>query len=110
MNEALQRITAHFDAIGAKRIEVPEWGLTIHTTPVTLAERTRIYSGSKGDNDYEVLVKILIIKARDAQGNPLFTLEDKAILLQKADATVLIRVCAEIMSGGDRPDVAELKN
>lgn len=110
MNEALAKITAHFDAIGTRKIEVPEWSLDIYYTAVTVAEKTRIYSGMKGENDYEVLVKILITKARDADGKPLFTLNDKPTLLQHADSAVLIRVCAEIMSGGDSPKADELKN
>ena len=113
MNEALTKIAAHFDAIGTRKIEVPEWNLEIFTSPVTLAERTRIYAGTKGDNDYELLVRILITKARDAEGKPLFTLADKATLLQRADSNVLIRVAAEIMSGASTspaPDADELKN
>lgn len=113
MNEALSKIAAHFDAIGTRKIEVPEWGLDIYTSPVTIAERTRIYSGTKGDNDYELLVRILIAKARDAEGKPLFTLADKATLLQRADSNVLIRVAADIMSGAatvQPPNADELKN
>lgn len=110
MNEALAKITAHFDAIGTRKIEVPEWGIEIYTSGVTLAERTRIYANSKGDNDYEILVNILIAKARDANGKPLFTLNDKPTLLQRADSSVLIRVAADIMAGGKQPTVDELKN
>lgn len=113
MNEALAKIAAHFDAIGTRKIEVPEWGLDIYTSPVTLAERTRIYAGTKGDNDYDLLVRILITKARDAEGKPMFTLADKATLLQRADSNVLIRVAAEIMSGASTqtpPNADDLKN
>lgn len=110
MSEILSRITAHFESLGVRTIEVPEWGLTIHASPVTVAERQRIYAGSKGDNDYETLVRILLEKARNEKGEKLFTLADKAVLLQKADSAVVIRVAAEIMSGGEPPKVDELKN
>lgn len=113
MNEALAKIAAHFDAIGTRKIEVPEWGLDIYTSPVTIAERTRIYAGTKGDNDYDLLVRILITKARDAEGKAMFTVADKATLLQRADSNVLIRVAAEIMSGGSSqtpPNADDLKN
>lgn len=113
MNEALAKIAAHFDAIGTRKIVVPEWNLEIFTSPVTLAERSRIYADNRGDNDYGTLVKILITKARDADGKPLFTLADKATLLQRADSNVLIRVAAEIMSGAattEPPGVDDLKN
>jgi hypothetical protein len=111
MSEILSKIAAHFDALGTRKIEVPEWGTEIYASPVTLAERTRIYAGAKGDNDYEVLAKIIITKAKDAEGKPLFTLADKATLLQRADAAVLIRLAAEIMNGPSAtPDASELKN
>lgn len=112
MNEALARITAHFDAIGTRKIAVPEWQLDVYVTPVTITERTRIYAGAKGDDDYEVLVKVLITKAKDADGKPIFTLADKATLMQHADSAVVIRLAYEIMSGGSKPPPAvdELKN
>ncbi len=109
MSEATDRIRAHFQALGVREIIVPEWGSTIYSTPVTLAERHRIYANAKSENDYEVLAKILITKAQDKDGKPLFTAEDRAVLLQKADSAVLIRVAAEIMSSA-APPVAELKN
>jgi len=109
MSEALDRIKSHFEALGVREIIVPEWGFSIFSTPVTVAERHKIYSGSKGENDYEVLVKILITKAQDKDGKKLFGLEDKAVLLQKADSAVMIRVASEIMNSA-APPVAELKN
>lgn len=107
-NEILAKITSHFDALGTREIRVPEWELTIHATPVTVAERQRIFAGLKGENDYELCVRVLLEKARDAEGKKLFTLADKPTLLQRADSAVVIRVAAEILSGG--PDSGELKN
>jgi hypothetical protein len=109
MSEALDRIKSHFDSLGVREIIVPEWGFSVFSTPVTVFERHRIYNGSKGENDYEVLVKILITKAQDKDGKKLFGLEDKAALLQRADSAVLIRVAAEIMNSA-APPLAELKN
>jgi small-conductance mechanosensitive channel len=110
MSDVTDRIKAHFQALGTREIPVPEWETTLYTTPVTLAERHRIYAGVRSENDYEVLAKILIAKARDKDGRPMFTLEDRAVLLQKADSAVLIRVAAEIMNNAASPPGAELKN
>lgn len=111
MSEAISKITSHFEALGTRVIEVPEWGLTIYSTPVTVAERNRIYSKGGGDNDFELLVRILIEKARNEKGEKLFTIADKAVLIQKADSSVLIRVATEIMSGPQNaPGFDELKN
>jgi hypothetical protein len=110
MSEITDRIKAHFEALGTREIPVPEWGVTIYSTPVTLTERTKIYAGSnKGEVDAEVLAKILITKAQDKDGRKLFTLEDKAVLMQKTASDVLIRVASEILSG-PAPSSGELKN
>lgn len=111
MSEILSRITAHFDALGTREIAVPEWDAVFYVTPVTVAERQRIYGGSRsGDNDFELLVRILIEKARDKDGKKVFTIADKPTLLQRADSAVLVRVAGEILSGGEPPRSDELKN
>jgi len=111
MSYILSKVTAHFESLGTREINVPEWDTVIYAEPVTVAERQRIFAGSKGENDYGVLVKILIEKARDKDGAKIFTLADKATLLQRADSSVVIRVAADIMSGGGAaPSVDDLKN
>jgi hypothetical protein len=108
MSDITDRIRQHFEALGTREIPVPEWGVSIYSTPVTVAERAKIYAGEK-KTDQDFLVQILLTKARDREGRPLFTLEDKAVLMQKADSAVLIRVAAAIMNA-DSPPAAELKN
>ncbi len=108
MSEIADRIRQHFEALGTREIPVPEWGISIYATPVTVAERAKIYAGEK-KSDQDFLVQILLTKARDRDGRPLFTLEDKAVLMQKADSAVLIRVASAIMNA-DSPPAAELKN
>ena len=111
MSDVLSRITAHFDSLGVREIHVPEWDVTFYVTPVTVAERQRIYGAGKvGDNDFELLVRILIEKARDKDGKKVFTIADKPALLQRADSAVLVRVAGEILSGGEPPKGDELKN
>jgi hypothetical protein len=104
---AIDRVKAHFDALSAKVIEVPEWETTVYATPVTIAERAKIFSGVKDGDDHAACVNAIITKAKDASGKPLFTLEDKAALYQHADASVLIRVAGAILSRGT-PDATEL--
>lgn len=106
--EAIDRIREHFNSLGIKRIEVPEWKLTIFATPMTLAEKNRVYRKSK-DNDMELLVDIILLKATDEGGNKLFTLEHRHTLLHKADSNVVARV-ANAMLSDTAPGVDELKN
>jgi len=106
--EAIDRIRDHFNSLGIKRIEVPEWKLTIFATPMTLAEKNRVYRKSK-DSDMELLVDIVLLKATDEAGNKLFTLEHRHTLLNKADSNVVARVANAILSDS-APSVDELKN
>jgi hypothetical protein len=110
MSEALDQIKAHYESLGRREIHVPEWNdLRFFVTPITPAERTKIYKGSSGDNDYGVTVNALIEKASDKDGKKLFTLEDRIHLLSKSDSAVLVRVFADIMAGGS-PPAEVLKN
>lgn len=94
---AISRITAHFDRIGRQSITVPEWeGLVVTWTPLTLQEHRRIY-GLK-EPSAETAASVLILKAQDDAGKPLFTEEDRVALLTKADRTVLLRVTNAILA------------
>lgn len=106
--EAIDRVREHFVSLGTKRIEVPEWKLTILATPMTLAEKNRVYKKSR-DNDMELLVDILIMKATDEAGNKLFNIDHKQTLLHKADSNVVARVANAILSES-APTADDLKN
>ena len=106
--EAIDLIREHFNNLGTKRIEVPEWTLTIFSTPMTLAEKNRVYKKSQ-DSNMDLLVDILIMKATDEAGKKLFTIEHRATLLNKADSNVIARVANEILADSSAK-IDELKN
>lgn len=106
--DAIDLVREHFASLGTRKIEVPEWKLTIYAAPVTLAEKNRLYKKSK-ESDMELLVDLLIMKATDANGQKLFTLEHKPTLLNKADSNVLGRVANAILAD-EAPKADELKN
>lgn len=109
MTDAIARVRAHFDSIAPKTITVPEWdNLEIHASPVTIAERGRIYAGDTKD-EHELVCRILVVKAKDKDGKPLFTIADMPALLHHADPGVLVRVASEIM-GSKSPEAQELGN
>lgn len=96
----LDRAKAHFDNQGIKRIEVPEWGedgkpAVIMAEPFTLADRKTLAKFADGD-DMEFLVRLVIMKALDEDGNKIFDLSDKPVLMNKVDPAVLLRVANEI--------------
>ncbi len=106
--DAIDLVREHFTALGTRKIEVPEWKLTIYATPVTLAEKSRLYKKSR-ENDMDLLVDLLVMKAQNEKGEKLFTIEHKPTLLHKADSNVIGRVANAILAD-DAPKADELKN
>lgn len=106
--DPIDLVREHFASLGTRKIEVPEWKLTIYAGPVTLAEKNRLYRKSK-DSDMELLVDLLILKACDANGQKLFNVDHKPTLLNKADSNVVGRVANAILAE-EAPKVDELKN
>jgi hypothetical protein len=106
--DAIDLVKEHFASLGTKKIEVPEWKLTIYASPVTLAEKNRLYRKSR-DSDMELLVDIVILKACDANGQKLFTLDHKITLLNRADSNVLARVANAILAD-EAPKAEQLGN
>lgn len=106
--EAIDLVRDHFSSLGTKVIEVPEWKLTIHSTPVTLAEKNKLYKKSR-ESDMELLVDVLIMKATDEKGEKLFNIDHRLTLLNKADSNVIARVANAILSD-DAPKADSIKN
>jgi|TARA_R110000822_G_scaffold115401_10_gene247187 hypothetical protein len=109
MSQTIDNITSHFDSLNRRSLHVPEWNVTVYSTPVTIGERNRIYKGNKGDNDFDTIINILIVKALDEAGKALFTIADRPALLNKADSSLVAKLAAHIM-GSDAPNADELKN
>lgn len=104
----IEQITAHYSNTEIASVDVPEWGaggepLTIYWTPLTIREHGSITKRSKGDISH-FNIEVLLAKALDAEGNKLFTLEDKQKLLRAADARIIARVAEAILSDVDDPD------
>lgn len=89
-----------FFAVGTREIAVPEWStddfpFTIHFTPITPAEEDAIRARDpKPGAEYNVAV--LITKAKDAQGQPLFQWGDKHSLMTSCDYLTIIRLVNEM--------------
>ena len=99
----IDRVKAQFESLGIKKIEVAEWGeegkpLTIYSTPITLAEKRSLFKGAKND-DLGVLVDAIVLKAKNSDGEKIFKLDDKQVLLNNADANVIARVATEMLNG-----------
>jgi hypothetical protein len=100
--KAIENAKRHFDSLGIKKIEVPEWGdegqpLIIYAKPLTLAEMSRLQKYAK-DNDVELMAHCIIQKALDENMEKIFDLGDKHDLMHHVDKDVLARVAGDIMT------------
>jgi hypothetical protein len=100
----IDQVITHYQTQEQLVISVPEWGtkdnpLKIYVFPMTMAEVNMIQKISKKNaSNIEHAVNIIIIKARDIDGNRLFKLEDKDALMEKSDYRVISRITGEIES------------
>jgi hypothetical protein len=75
----------------ARVIEVPEWGdddapLLMYVFPITAGDMNKIQKKHKNfvnDATIDGMIDLIILKACDADGNRLFTLEDKVHLMNE---------------------------
>lgn len=100
MPSIIDRVTAHYEK-EPEKIEVPEWPdengtpTVIYAKPLTLSERQKLKKIS--DDDIELAAALLIMKAKDSKGEPLFTLDDKQKLMRNADSKVIVRISSRIL-------------
>lgn len=101
MSAVIDRAKAHFVSISEPReIIVPEWGengkpLSVFVTPLTLAEKRKLFKKAQ-DGDIGFLVDAVIMKAKDENGEPLFTVNNRVDLTHKCDPGVIERVASAI--------------
>ena len=96
MSDILDKAKEHFKSIDRKIIEVPEWGQTIYSKPLTLADKRKLTSTIKPD-DVTLFADVLILKAEDKTGNKIYTLEDKHTLMYSVDPEIVARVAQQIL-------------
>ena len=97
MSDILDKAKEHFKSIDRKIIEVPEWGQTVYSKPLTLADKRILTRNTKPD-DVTLFADVLILKAEDKEGKKLYSLEDKQTLMRSVDPEVVARVAQDILS------------
>jgi hypothetical protein len=99
-----QRIAARTSQ--KRHIEVPAWGEPgspekVYFGPLLAGELNRIqrkHPTFLQSASFEAMVDLIILKAENGQGEKLFTLEDKPVLMRE-EVSVISSVAAELMSG-----------
>ena len=97
----LDRAKAHFDAQETRVITVPEWTdedgnpTIIYSSPLTLHERKQLGKFAEND-DLEFIVRLVIMKSLTADGEKVFSIGDKPMLMNHCDPMVISRIAADI--------------
>ena len=103
--KTIDRITHHYAQQQRLIIHVPEWGdengnpLEIHVMPMTMAEVNIMQKiASKKASNVEQAVNVIVVKAKDKDGNRIFSINDRDTLMQNADYAVVSRIAEKIES------------
>lgn len=96
--DILEKIKADYASKTMRKIEVPEWGVDIYFNPLTLAERKHISTGHAPDDDGGITASMLIKKALDKDGKPIFKGDavTRATLEGQTDAAVIARIVTKM--------------
>jgi|GEM_PF-2117752 len=104
------RAIRHFESLGLRTVEVPEWGegegkpLVIHYTPITIAEKQDILrEAALSAGGEHGAARCIIMKALDAQGQPLFTLAHKHWLVTRVYGPVVERLYEALTATNLKP-------
>lgn len=98
----IDRATAHYASQERLIIAVPEWGegdvpLEIHVFPMTMAEVNMMQKiASKKASNIEQAANIIVVKAKDIDGNRLFKVTERDKLMQESDYRIVSRIAEKI--------------
>jgi hypothetical protein len=99
----IERAKSHFESLGVQSIEIPEWKdadenpTIVYWNPITLSEKNKLFKNSSNLSDVSILADIVIMKGLDKDGNKIFTLEDKLVLMHKVDSDILSRIAISMV-------------
>ena len=82
-------------ALERRKIEVPEWGLTFYFGKMTVADMEAVDERRKDDGSITMQQRnmiLLVAKAQNEDGSPMFGMGDIMFLKSEADFVVLQRV------------------
>lgn len=109
-NPVLERAQRHFQGQETKVIEVPEWGepdkpLVIYAPPLTLRDKRIV--AKIAELDVGAMADLLIEKARDKDGNRIFSKMDKMQIIDQVDPDIVSRIVGDMMRSDSVEDKLE---
>jgi len=104
MSRLIDSAIEHFSGKEVRKIEIPEWGVSVFAKNLTLDDKAKMLRRSDSDNT-DFMIYTLIFGLVDEQGEPVFTIEDKVSLRKKVDPDVVTRVASFVLnSSSDEED------
>lgn len=107
----LERAKKHFKDQPIIEIKIPEWAdengdaTVIYSKPFTMKERMTLLKHADGD-DLEFMIRLIIMKGLDSDGNKLFDLTHKKDFENSVDPNVIMRIAGQIMA---TPSIEDLE-
>jgi hypothetical protein len=113
MSKILEAAKAHYREVlsaGLRGpIPVPEWDAEVWFKPVVnFAQESKVIELQNAGKTAEALVEMMIIRALDKNGQPLFHKADKPEIMREMDPSVILRVIGEMNDpeSGNKIDTA----
>ncbi len=79
------------------------------STPTTLAERARAQKQSRTDDATDFALQLLVAKAQDENGSPLFTVGDIPEMRNSLPASLVEALMLQLLTAGDDEDAEDPK-
>ena len=106
MGKALDRLKKSVSMKSTVRsVELPDGSqFEFWMTPLTLAERTRAQKQAKSDDATDFALQLLVTKARDENGRPLFTVGELAELRNELPASVVEALMLQLIGESEKEE------
>jgi len=103
----MSKITNHYQTAisdaNMHKVHIKEWDMDIYfRNTYSFKDESRVVELQTQGKVVEALVESLIIKARDKDGNRIFSDADRLTLLNEADPAIITRVCTAISNANLR--------
>ena len=77
------------------------------STPTTLAERARAQKNARSDDATDFAMQLLVAKAKDENGTPLFTVADIPEMRNALPASLVESLMLQLLAGSDEAEEEE---
>lgn len=84
--------------------------LEFYVTPLTAAEREKAQRNAKSDSANDYALQLLILKARDASGQPIFKPGEAALLKEEIEDEILQQMILKVLRPNEEAADIDMKS